>query len=117
MKVPERDYVPREYPDRIQLVDDDGKPIRSVSGNVVSLPMMDQFGFFRTERAQYDQRFGTLEKKYLYRANVWNIWDQWFARDAQGRVLKHENGSNVALRFHDQAGTPLPCWTMAPERV
>ena len=26
-------------------------------------------------------------------------------------------GARVALRFHDQAGTPLPCWTMAPQRV
>lgn len=107
MKVPERDYVPREYPDRIPLVDNDGNPIRSVSGNVVSLPMMDQFGFFRTERAQYDQRYGTLEKKYLYRANVWNIWDQWFARDASGRVLKHENGDNVLLPYKDRKVRPI----------
>ena len=107
MKVPERDYVPREYPDRIPLVDDEGNPIRSVSGNAVSLPMMDQFGFFRTERAQYDQRFGTLEKKYLYRANVWNIWDQWFARDAQGRILKHENGDNVLLPYKERKVRPI----------
>jgi hypothetical protein len=55
MKVPERDFEAREYPDRIQLVDDDGAPIRTVSGSPVGLPVMDEFGFFRTERAQYEQ--------------------------------------------------------------
>lgn len=44
--------------------------------------------------------------------------------DEAGRVLTTDGtaekvriGSPVALRFHDQAGTPLPCWTMAPQRV
>ena len=44
--------------------------------------------------------------------------------DAAGRVLTTDGtaenvriGARVALRFHDQAGTPLPCWTMAAERV
>ena len=39
--------------------------------------------------------------------------------DDLGTVLKTEGaeegvaiGSRVALRFHDQAGTKLPCWTL-----
>lgn len=107
MKVPERDFVPREYPDRVPLLDDEGNPIRTVSGNAVTLPVMDQFGFFRTERAQYDQRYGTLEKRFLYRANVWNLWEQWFARDEQGRVLKHENGENVLLPYSQRRVRPI----------
>lgn len=107
MKVPERDYVPREYPDRIQLLDDDGNQIRTVSGNPVSLPMMDQFGFFRTERPQYDQRYGNLERQFLYRANTWNIWEQWFKRDDQGRILKHENGANVELPYKERKIRPI----------
>lgn len=107
MKVPERDFEPREYPDRIPLVDNDGNPIRTVAGNAVSLPMMDQFGFFRTERAQYDQRMGTLEKKYLYRANVWNIWEQWFARDPNGKILKHENGDRVRMPYKLRKVRPI----------
>src|SRR5690606_21225520 len=70
MKVPERDYEPREYPDRVALHGDDGAPMRSVSGGAVGLPVMDAFGFFRTERAVYDRRMGTLEKRQLYRANT-----------------------------------------------
>jgi uncharacterized OB-fold protein len=44
--------------------------------------------------------------------------------DDAGRMLKTDGaaekvaiGARVALRFHDQAGTPLPCWTMAAQRV
>jgi uncharacterized OB-fold protein len=44
--------------------------------------------------------------------------------DDAGRMLKTDGaaekvaiGARVALRFHDQAGTPLPCWTMAARRV
>jgi uncharacterized OB-fold protein len=44
--------------------------------------------------------------------------------DDAGRVITTDGtaervriGARVALRFHDQAGTPLPCWTMAAERV
>ncbi|MBX3185787.1 MAG: zinc-dependent metalloprotease [Labilithrix sp.] len=107
MKVPDRDYEPREYPDRLPLADNDGNPIRTVSGNQVSLPMMDQFGYFRTERAVYDQRYGTLEKRFLYRANVWNLWEQWFARDDKGNVLKFENGDNVPLRYKDRKVRPI----------
>ena len=44
--------------------------------------------------------------------------------DDAGRMLETDGtaekvaiGARVALRFHDQAGTPLPCWTMAAQRV
>jgi len=44
--------------------------------------------------------------------------------DDTGRVVQTDGtaekvriGARVALRFHDQAGTPLPCWTMAAARV
>jgi uncharacterized OB-fold protein len=40
--------------------------------------------------------------------------------DENGKVLKTDGeskgvaiGARVALRFHDQAGTKLPCWTLA----
>ena len=107
MQVPERDYEPREYPDRVPLLDDDGSPIRTVSGSPVGLPMMDEFGFFRTERAQYDQRYGTLEKRYLYRANNWNLWQEWFERDAKGNILKHENGTNVKKPYKARKVRPI----------
>jgi len=107
MRVPERDFEVRDYPDRLPLKDDAGAPIRTPSGNAVSLPMMDQFGFFRTERAEYDQRYGTLEKKFLYRANIWNLWDQSYARDKDGNILKFENGQNVPLRFTERKVRPI----------
>lgn len=107
MKVPERDFEPREYPDRVELLDDEGRAIRTVSGAPVSLPAMDEFGFFRTERARYDQRYGSLEKRFLYRANVWNLWEQWFERDEQGRIKKHDDGTNVALPYRARQVRPI----------
>lgn len=107
MKVPERDFEPREYPDRVPLLDDDGDPIRTVSGSPVGLPVMDEFGFFRTERAQYDPRYGALEERYLYRANVWNLWKQWFARDAAGRVLEDARGEKVRLPYKAREVRPI----------
>ncbi len=86
MKVPERDYLPRDYPDRLPILDEEGQTIRSLSGTPYSLPMQDQFGFFRVERAIYDQRMGTLEKRYVYRARIWNIWQSWFVRD-NGKIV------------------------------
>lgn len=107
MKVPDRDFDIREYPDRQPLLDNDGNPIRSPSGSAVSLPMMDQFGFFRTERAQYDQRYGTLEKKFLYRANIWNLWEQSYARDANNEKLKFESGDYVPLKYTERKVRPI----------
>jgi len=91
MKVPVRDFVPREYPDRALLLKDDGDPVRSISGNPVSLPMQDQFGAFRIERPVYDPRYGSLEKRFIYRARTWNIWQKWFKRDAANNVV-YETG-------------------------
>jgi hypothetical protein len=106
MKVPERDFEPREYPDRLPLADAEGNPLRGPSGSQVSLPMMDQYGFFRTERAQYDQRFGTLEKKFVYRANVWNIWDKWYARGEDGQPTLVD-GKKIPLKFRERKVRPI----------
>jgi hypothetical protein len=92
MKVPQREYVPREYPDRMPLTDDKGDPIRTSTGAPITLPLFDQYGMFRTERAVYDQRYGSLEKRFIYRANQWNLWQEWFRKDESGKVV-HETGA------------------------
>ncbi len=96
MKAPTREYVPREYPDRMPLKDDKGDPIRDAGGTPISLPVMDQFGYFRLERAVYDQRFGALERKYLYRAKQWNLWQSWF-----------KPGTKELLPFNDRKVRPI----------
>jgi hypothetical protein len=44
----------------------------------------------------------------------------WYLVDDAGRVCQTDGsaegvatGRRVRVRFHDQAGTPLPCWTLA----
>lgn len=107
MKVRERDYAPREYPDRVLLRGDDGAPLRTPSGEPVGLPVMDAFGFFRTERATYDRRMGTLEQRQLYRANTWNLWREWFARDEAGDVVTDERGEPVLLPYAAREVRPI----------
>lgn len=107
MKVPQREFVPREYPDRIALTDKNGDAIRTLTGAPVSLPMFDQYGVFRTERAVYDQRFGALEKKYVYRMNQWNLWTEWFKKGEGGKVLKGADGKEVLLGYNERKVRPI----------
>ncbi len=105
-KVPERDYVPREYPDRQPILNAKGQAILDADGREISLPVHDQFGLFRTERAVTDSRFGTLEKQFIYRAHLWNIWQEWFARDGEGEIVK-EGGLNKLLPFKERKIRPV----------
>jgi hypothetical protein len=107
MKVPAREFVPREYPDRITITDKNGDPIRTLTGSPVSVPMFDQYGVFRTERAVYDQRFGALEKKYIYRMNQWNLWTEWFKKGPDGKVLKGPDGKEVLLPYSERKVRPI----------
>jgi hypothetical protein len=107
MKVPDREFVPKDYPDRVTVTDKNGDAIRTITGQPVTLPMFDQYGVFRTERAVYDQRFGPLEKKYLYRMNQWNLWQEWFKKDSNGKVLKDAAGKEVLLPYSERKVRPI----------
>jgi hypothetical protein len=48
--------------------------------------MMAKFGYFRTERMNYDRRFGINESDVVYLANRHRIWESSYQRDAQGNV-------------------------------
>lgn len=48
--------------------------------------MMAKFGYFRTERLNYDRRFGLNESDVLYLANRHRIWKSSYNRDSQGNV-------------------------------
>jgi hypothetical protein len=48
--------------------------------------MMTKFGYFRTERLNYDRRFGYNESDILYLANRHRIWKASYRRDANGNV-------------------------------
>ncbi len=47
---------------------------------------MAKFGYFRTERLNYDRRFGINESDVIYLGNRHRIWESSFERDAQGNV-------------------------------
>jgi hypothetical protein len=106
MKVPERDYVPREYPDRLPYTDVEGAIIRAPNGAPYSAPVMDQFGIFRVERAIYDRRYGTLERRFVYRARIWNLWEKWFERDESGKVVE-QDGKEKLLPYSQRKVRPI----------
>ncbi len=46
--------------------------------------MMEKFGYFRTERLNYDRKFGNTESARIYLANRYRLWKQSFEKDANG---------------------------------
>jgi hypothetical protein len=93
MRVPGSDYEPLYYPDNYVARDGDNKAIRRIYDydlgdyrrclpeedqgcTTVRVPMLDWFGFFRTERETYDQDYGLTEEGRTYLANRFNIWEK-----------------------------------------
>lgn len=48
--------------------------------------MMNKFGFFQTERLNYDRRYGYYESNKLYLANRYRIWQHSFETGADGNI-------------------------------
>ncbi len=46
--------------------------------------LMEKFGYFRTERLNYDRKFGFTESGRIYLANRHRIWESSFEKDANG---------------------------------
>jgi hypothetical protein len=76
-----------------------------------------KFGFFRTERLNYDRKFGYIDTARIYLANRHRTWEHSFEKDANGhpdaskvipfanrthRVLRHPGDAHVGPR-HLQA--------------
>jgi hypothetical protein len=102
-------YEPLEYPDRVVLKDDEGRPIKTYNGvypcndsffswaskegaspadcSDAGADMFKKFGFFRTVRQDYDRKVGAVEENRKYYANRWNIWKQ--SKDEAGNRLPY----------------------------
>ena len=53
---------------------------------------MAKFGYFRTERFTWDERYGFTESGRIYLANVFNIWEAAYQTDEEGNRLVDANG-------------------------
>lgn len=81
-----RDYAGQDYDDR----------------------WMSTFGFFETERLSYDEAYGIAEENRVWYANRHNLFDQWFERDGQGRILCKVDKQVVPCESTKKADNPKP---------
>lgn len=51
--------------------------------------MMEEFGYFSTERKGYDRSYGTVESKRIRFINRHNIWSEYYTSDGK-RIPEHE---------------------------
>ncbi len=130
MEVKPSDYEPREYPDRVPLLDSKGQPVRYIqdsSGNAIlctpenlknylggeyttsdcteaGLDVFQRFGFFRTVRQQYDRQAGVNEANRKYYANRWNIWEK--SKDADGKPLPYSQRKVKPIVYYKNVEWP-----------
>lgn len=100
----EYDFQPVYYPDSIPVRDTKGNRVMVDNmGNACSKNSTDasecqefrvdvggRFGFFRTHRISYDRKSGYLESNRLPMANIWPIWQGYFARNEDGTFKQDE---------------------------
>ncbi len=64
--------------------------------------LMSLFGFFRTERLNYDRKFGYNDSAVIRLGQRHRVWKEYFQKDAQGQVVP---------------GSPLPLTSRAPRPI
>ncbi len=80
------DCAPQQIKMRTSIAKVDPNKTLDYEPLVYDNAMMTKFGYFRTERMNYDRRFGMNESDMVYLANRHRIWESSFERDAQGNV-------------------------------
>lgn len=81
----DREYEPVQYDDRL----------------------MNKFGYFRTERYAYDEWRGIRQTNRTYLANRYNIWEKVWQRDADGNIVKNEDGRPQVIPVKDRTPKPI----------
>ena len=69
---------------------------------------MAKFGYFRTERFNWDQRYGFTESGRVYLANVFNIWEHAYETDATGKAGGRRKWSLSPSRWRTVSRRPSP---------
>ena len=71
------DFIPRDYPDSVVRKDPaTGQPFADPeTGEVLREHYYNRFGAFRIEVPTYDRRYGTTESGRLFRAMIFNLWE------------------------------------------
>ncbi|MBX5483092.1 MAG: hypothetical protein IRZ16_14800 [Myxococcaceae bacterium] len=74
--------------------------------------LMAKFGYFRTERLNYDRRFGFYESDRILLANRHRIWKESFEKDANGKP-----DWSRPIPFKDRTPKPIVYYVTPKERM
>ncbi len=69
---------------RVSVAKIDAKKVRDYEPLLYGNDMMSLFGLFRTERLNWDKKFGAIESSRILIGNRHRLWNQSFEKDAQG---------------------------------
>jgi hypothetical protein len=75
--------------------------------------MFNRFGYFRTERCEFDRGFGCNDAGRKYYANRWNIWQTAF--DANGNVIPMHQRTPKPITYF--LNPEYPEWMFGPAQV
>ncbi|MCB9558385.1 MAG: zinc-dependent metalloprotease [Deltaproteobacteria bacterium] len=103
LRVGDRNFEPRPLPDR----------------------EMAKFGFFRTERFTWDEKYGFTEDGRIYLANIHNIWENPYQANADGTLKRDGDGKLILTPIADRTPKPIvyhinkdyPCSLMASTKL
>jgi len=109
------DFIPRDYPDSYVRTGADGKPIYDEeTGEVVREAIYERFGFFRLEVPTYDRGYGTTESGRLFRALMFNLWEN--HTDSAGNMLPYAERTPKPIIYYLNTEYP-PRWRQAAKEV
>jgi hypothetical protein len=108
------DYVPRVYPDSYVRKNADGTSISDPdTGEVLREPIYNRFGIFRIEVPTFDRGYGYTETGRIFRAMLFNIWEN--NADADGKPLAYKDRTPKPIIYYLNADYPARYRQVASE--
>src|SRR4030095_13651909 len=77
----------------------------------------DRHGYFRLERPTIDRSTAADDPAYSktdflnYNINRQNIWEEWFQKDANGKILRDDRHRALPLPYRDRKVRPVVWYT------
>ena len=97
---------------RISLAKVDPVKTRDYEPLVYGNDLMSKFGYFRTERLNYDRKFGYNESAVIRLANRHRIWESYYQKDANG-----EPDYDKPIPFAQRTVKPIAYYVTPAERM
>ena len=86
-------------PNYYKIADDCYSPIQ--------FEQFERFGWYRTERYDFDRRVGIHDDNRRFYANVHNVWKTAYELDENGKVRRDEDGDKIRLPMSEREVQPI----------